>query len=167
MASEAIDVARILGKLARSSARPQYAFMVLNLLAEAAGPTGRAGPFIEREGQTLPVRDWLSDALSPMTGRDRRRQRLVARVRAELAGTLPSDPEEADRIVDAEVQARVRTSSKTNVSRAVTELVRTGLLRRHYEGWAKNHVNRGAQRHAVYTLDGDTLAAFRRRSQLV
>lgn len=167
MASAAIDVSHILGKLARESDRPQYAFMVLNLLAEAAGPSGRAGPYIDREGEPVAVRDWLSDALSPLADRDRRRQRLIARVRDELAPTLPADPDEAEKIIATEVQARVRAAARTNVSRAVTELVRTGLLRRHYEGWARNHVNRGAQRRAVYTIDGDALAAFRRGQLLI
>lgn len=167
MASAAVDVSHILAKLATESARPHYAFMVLNLLAEAAGPSGRAGPYVRRQDGEVPVRDWLCDALSPMAGRDARRRRLLARVRSELAPTLPADAAEAERMVEVEVRERIRAAGRTNVSRAVTELVRAGLLRRHYEGWAKNHVNRGAQRRAVYTIDGDALAAFRRATQLI
>jgi len=56
--------------------------------------------------------------------------------------------------IDDKVRARVRAAGKANLSRAVTELVKAGLLERHYEGYRVDHKNRGAQRHAVYTLAG-------------
>jgi DNA-binding MarR family transcriptional regulator len=50
------------------------------------------------------------------------------------------------------VPLRVRISGKANVSRAVSELVKAGLLRRHYQGFRVDHRNRGAQRQVVYSL---------------
>ena len=57
-------------------------------------------------------------------------------------------------------EERVRRSGRCNVSRAVSELVRAGLVRRHYEGWRVDHHNRGARREAVYTLLPDTMRAL-------
>lgn len=89
-----------------------------------------------------------------MGHRDPRRQALQERVREELKGqgALPADPVEAERAIDSEVRSRVRVSGKTNVSRAVSDLVRAGLLFRHYQGYCVDHHNRGGQRQAVYTL---------------
>ena len=79
---------------------------------------------------------------------------LVERVRDELRreGRLSGDGDEA--LVQDEVRARVRSSGKTNLSRAASELVKAGLLKRHYQGYRVDHMNRGAQRQAVYTLTG-------------
>ncbi len=144
----------LLEALARNSSRPRYAFMVLNLIAEAAGPDGRLGPFVRREGEPIMVRDWLCDAMAPMADRDPRRLALFARVREEMAenGVLDPDPVAAERAVEAEVRARVRSSGKTNISRAVTELVKAGMIKRHYQGYCVDHENRGAMRQVVYTL---------------
>lgn len=144
--------------LAHTSARPRYAFMVLNLIAEVAGPDGSAGPLVANGGDHMPLRDWLCDALAPMGHRDPRRIALTDRVRTDLAqaGLLPKSAEESDRLVDEEVRNRVRTASKSNLSRAVSELVRAGLLHRHYQGFRVDHRNRGAQRQAVYTLSPAT-----------
>lgn len=149
-----LDMPGLLEVLAHSSARPRYAFMVLNLIAKIAGANGRAGPEVVQGGVATPLRDWLCDALTPMGHRDPRRIALSGRVRQELeaAGKLPLDGEEAERLMDAEIRARVRASGKTNVSRAVSDLVRAGMLRRHYQGYRVDHHNRGAQRQAVYTL---------------
>lgn len=149
-----LDMPGLLEVLAHSSTRPRYAFMVLNLIAQAAGPDGSAGPLIMNEGKQVTVRDWLCDALTPMGNRDPKRQVLLKRVRYELtgAGLLPADPAEAERAIYSEVRSRVRTSGKTNVSRAVSDLVRAGLLFRHYQGYRVDHHNRGGQRQAVYTL---------------
>lgn len=149
-----LDMPGLLEVLAHSSARPRYAFMVLNLIAKAAGSNGSAGPLVMNAGERVAVRDWLCDALAPMAHRDPRRQALHERVRGELEGEgiLPADPAEAELAIDREVRARVRVSGKTNVSRAVSDLVRAGLLFRHYQGYCIDHHNRGAQRQAVYTL---------------
>jgi hypothetical protein len=102
------------------------------------------------------LRDWLSDALTPMGHRDPKRKALTSKLDTELraSGRLPDDGRSAEAIVDEEVRQRVRAAAKANLSRAVTELVKAGLLKRHYEGYRVDHQNRGAQRHAVYTLDG-------------
>ena len=130
--------------------------MLLTLIAEVARPDGSAGPLVAKDGGLQPLRDWLCDALTPMGGRDPRRLALAARVRDELAGQgrLPIDEPDASVAVEDEVKLRVRASGKTNLSRAVSELVAAGLLRRHYQGYRVDHQNRGAQRQAVYTLTG-------------
>jgi len=152
----------LLDQLAAVSERPRYAFMVLTLIAKASAGTGRAGPYVHEGDERVPVREWLCDALVPMARRDPRRIALTASIRDELvcAGQLPDDEDEAERIIRAEVRDRVRRSGKTQVSRAVSELVRAGLLKRHYQGWCVDHVNRGAQREAVYTLLPETRAAL-------
>lgn len=167
MASAPIGVSDILGRLAQASARPRYAFMVLNLLSDAADARGRAGPYVVRGTTATPVRDWLCDALAPIAQRDHRRRTLVEQVRRELASELPADPTEADRVLEDAVRERVRASGRTSVSRAVSDLVRAGLVRRFYEGYRCNHRNRGAQRKAVYVVDGDAIAALRRGTQLL
>lgn len=150
------DLSVLLDQLAHVSTRPRYAFMLLTLIAEAARPDGSAGPLVAKDGEVQPLRDWLCDALTPMGGRDPRRLALTARVRAELAeqGGLPLDPGAASIAVEEQVKLRVRASGKTNLSRAVSEMVAAGLLRRHYQGYRVDHHNRGAQRQAVYTLTG-------------
>lgn len=150
------DLSALLDQLAHVSTRPRYAFMLLNLIANVARTDGSAGPLVAQGRALVPLRDWLCDALTPMGGRDPRRLALADRVREELAGqgVLPADPEAATHSVDEEVKLRVRASGKTNLSRAVSELVAAGLLRRHYQGYAVDHANRGAQRQAVYTLMG-------------
>ena len=153
----------LLGRLAEVSSRPRYAFMLLNLIAEVADKDGSAGPFIRRDGALLPMRDWLCDALTPMGGRAPRRQLLTAKVWAQLAeqGTLPQDRAAAQVMVEHEVRDRVRASGKCNLSRAVSELVKAGLLARHYQGYRVDHHNRGAGRHAVYRLTGRARCLYR------
>ena len=149
-----LDLPAVLKRLAGSSARPRYTFMVLNLIARAAGSSNSAGPYVREAGEAVPVRDWLTDALLPMAQRDARRQSIVAQVRAGLTArkALPVDPTAAELMVADEVRTRLRHSGRTNVSRAVSDLVRAGLLRRHYQGYCVDHENRGAQREAVYTI---------------
>lgn len=156
------DLPALLARLQDASERPRYAFMVLNLIARASGPSGRAGPYV-REGETLvPVRDWLSDALAPMAGRAPSRVALTGVVRDALAkaGELPADAQEADRTVAAEVAERMRRTGRTNVSRAVSDLVRAGLLHRYYKGYRVDHDHRGAGRQAVYVVTADARAAL-------
>jgi hypothetical protein len=157
-----VDLRAILERLARMCERPRYSFMVLNLIAQAGAGTGSAGPYVREGGRHVPVRDWLCDALLPVARRDPRRLAIEGRVRRELAlaRTLPADPEEAERQVEDEVRRRVRQSGRTNVSRAVSELVRAGLVRRHYQGYRVDHENRGAQRQAVYTITDEARAAL-------
>lgn len=157
-----VDLRSVLERLATISARPRYAFMVLNLIAKAAGASGRAGPFIPDPNGPVPVRDWLCDALTPMAQRRPQRLAIVESVRGELEreGSLPTDAAEAQALIDAEVRHRVRQSGRSNVSRAVSELVRAGFLTRHYQGHRLDHQNRGAQRQAVYTVTREAQLAL-------
>ncbi|MBI0477028.1 hypothetical protein D9601_16880 [Sphingomonas sp. MA1305] len=155
-------VVGLLERLSAACERPRYNYMLLTLIAEASDRTGAAGPFVQDGGAAVPIRDWLCDALSPLARQDPRRLSIAARVRVELAeaGTLPDSEAAAERTIAAEVQARLRRSGRTNVSRAVSELVRMGLLRRHYQGYRVDHHNRGAQRQAVYTITEATRRAL-------
>ena len=150
------DLAILLDRLAKASTRPRYAFMLLNLIAEAARPDGSAGPFVAHNGSFTCLRDWLCDALTPMGGRDHKRVALAARIRHELEqqGQLPANAVEAAAIIEEQARTHVRASGKTNLSRAVSELVGAGLLNRHYQGYRIDHHHRGGQRHAVYSLAG-------------
>lgn len=134
--------------------------MLLTLIADVARPDGSAGPMVRVDESLVSLRDWLCDALTPMGHRDPRRMALVERVREELRtdDRWTGDAAVNDRLVQAEVRARVRASGKTNLSRAASELVKAGLLKRHYQGYRVDHLNRGAQRQAVYTLVGKARA---------
>ena len=150
-----LDLPGVLERIANLSARPRYTFMVLNLIATAAGQSDRAGPHIYEDGRAIPIRDWLSDALLPMAQRDARRRAIVDQVRTDLEdrNELPGDLGLAGEAIGKEVRRRLLHSGRTNVSRAVSDLVRAGLIRRHYQGYRVDHENRGAQREAVYTID--------------
>jgi hypothetical protein len=157
------DLPALIEKIASVSPRPRYTFMVLNLIANAARDnSGSAGPYVLVGDRRTPLRDWLCDSLVPMAQRDARRLMIVKEVTAALAAqdALPDEPDEAARIVDGEVKARVRRSGRCNVSRAVSDLVRAGLVRRHYQGYRVDHHNRGAQREAVYTITDAAAAAL-------
>jgi hypothetical protein len=158
----ALDLPAVLERIADISARPRYTFMVLNLIARAAGKTNSAGPYVYEDGRAIPIRDWLSDALLPMAQRDVRRIAIVTQIRAELEdqGRLPDDPQLAKDAIANEVRNRLRHSGRTNVSRAVSDLVRAGMIRRHYQGYRVDHPNRGAQREAVYTIAQEVRGAI-------
>ena len=161
-ASKRMDTPALLAVIAAASPRPKFSYMLLQLIAEIADERGSAGPNVSIDGAAVPVRDWLCDALVPMAQRDARRRSTVEAVRTELAEALPIDPAEADRIIEEKVRERVRRSGRCNVSRAVSDLCRVGLLRRHYQGFRVDHQNRGAQREAVYTVMPEALAVLRR-----
>jgi len=164
----ALSVSQILDQLSDVSSRPRYAFMILHLLAEQAGPEGTAGPIVTDEDQErLTLREYIGKRLAKMSGRDKRRRELELRVRIELADTLPPDLFEAQKIVDREVDERVRASGADNFSRVVGELERAGYLTRFYQGYRKNHSNRGGLRNLVCVLDRDVSAALRRRDKLI
>lgn len=166
--SPATGLPALLDQLARASTRPRYSFMVLGLIAELAGPDGSAGPTVMCNGTTILLRDWLCDALTPMGCRDPKRQALASRIRDEFERDcrLPEDQAAAEALVEDEIRERVRTSGKTNLSRAVSELVKAGLLGRHYQGTFVDHRNRGAQRHVVYTLAGRARCLLGRRQPI-
>jgi hypothetical protein len=159
---EYLDLPAVLERLARISSRPRYTFMVLNLIARAAGGSNSAGPYVEDKGRAVPVRDWLSNALLPMAQRDARRRAVVDQVRSDLTckGLLPPNQDAAERLIADEVRERLLHSGRTNVSRAVSDLVRAGLIHRHYQGYRVDHCNRGAQREAVYTITPAVHAAL-------
>ncbi|ARR57778.1 hypothetical protein HY78_30225 (plasmid) [Rhizorhabdus wittichii DC-6] len=159
-ASMTMDTPALLATIAGASHRPKFAYMLLQLIAEVADERGCAGPQVVVGNETVPVRDWLCDALAPMGQRDPHRRSTVEAIRAELerAKALPEDRAEAKRLVDDKVRERARSSGRSNVSRTVSDLVRVGLLRRHYQGYRVDHHNRGAQREVVYTV---MPAAFR------
>lgn len=156
------DLPAILARLAATCERPRYSFMVLNLIVQASAPGGHAGPYVERGAERLPVRDWLSAALSPVERRQHRRAAMLARATSDLAdaGRLPAEPAAREAAIAEEVQRRVLHSRRTNISRAVSELVRAGLVQRHYQGYRVDHVNRGAQRQVVYTVTPDIRQAL-------
>ena len=157
------ELASLLGQIAKASTRPRYAFMVLGLIAEAAQGDGSTGPFVAHDGAFTPLRDWLCDALTPMGGRDPKRLALAIRIRGEFErnARLPEDQGAAQVLIDDEIRRRVRSSGKTNLSRAVSELVTAALIARHYQGIRVDHRNRGAQRHVVYTLAGPARCLLR------
>jgi hypothetical protein len=151
-------IGAILNRLSAQSARPRYAFLVLNLISEAANARGEAGPFVTHDGGAIPIRDWLTGQLMPVSARDGRRGLLRERLRREMS---ESDPETVEAEIEAALQERALAVGKTNVSRAVSDLVRAGLVERHYAGWIKDHANRGGGRHAVYTVAGEAMSVLR------
>jgi hypothetical protein len=161
---KSMDTPALLAAVAGASSRPKFAYMLLQLIAEIADERGSAGPNVMVDGAAVPIRDWLCDALVPMAQRDARRRSTIEAVRADLerGKALPVDSEEADRVIDGKVRERVRSSGRCNVSRTVSDLVRTGLLRRHYQGYRVDHENRGAQREAVYTIVPEAFTVLRR-----
>jgi len=154
--SQARHRADLLASLAECCSRPRYAYMLLSLLADIARPDGSAGPLVVRRDGPMPLRDWLGEALSPLAQRDGRRRAVEERVARALrqGDETPLDPARAAARLEEEVRSRVLASGKANVSRTVSELVRAGLLRRHYQGYRVDHSNRGAQRQSVYILAG-------------
>jgi hypothetical protein len=105
---EGLNLPELIERIADASPRPRYAFMVLNLIAKVANSNnGSAGPYVIDRDRRVPLRDWLCDSLVPMAKRDARRLAIVEEVRATLEQTnmLPSNPEEAGRIVEDEVRA--------------------------------------------------------------
>jgi hypothetical protein len=87
---------------------------------------------------------------------------MIAAVRSELL--VEADPlKNAGDLAqqqDEENEARILRSGCTNVSRAVSDLVRARLLHRHYQGYRVDHPNRGAPREAVYTIAPDVRLAL-------
>jgi hypothetical protein len=166
MARQAITVGDILDRLSETSKRPRYAFMVLTLLVEQAGPGYKTGPFIREGGAALPLREWLGDRLARMSGRDRRRRCLTEKLVSQMTD-LPEDLFERQRFIDQKVAEHVRATGADNASRVMGELEQCGFLKRHYEGIFTNHENRGGKRHLVCLLDGDAVAALKRGSVLI
>lgn len=162
-----VGIADIVRAIAEHSARPRYTFMVLDLITRVARANGEAGPLV-REGEALvPIREWLAAAIAPSGARHHQRRATTVKVKAALAATggLPAHPADIQRIVEAQVAERIRETGMTAVSRAVSELVRADLIKRHYQGFCIDHENRGAQRLAVYTVMDCVRAALRPECQ--
>ena len=155
-------VGGIYAVLAEVSSRPRYAFLVLQLVAEAADGRGQAGPFVCRDGKPALLRDWLCTQLLPMSEQNGRRAALRARVAASLENELTGDDARDAALIDLAVEEQVLAVGRANVSRAISDLVRAGLMSRHYAGYATNHKNRGGGRHAVYVVKPGVLALLRR-----
>lgn len=158
-----MDMPALVERIMEVSPRPRYTMLVLNLLARAANSQGVAGPYIIDEGQAVPVRDWLGKALIPMAQRHHRRQAIRQKLLDEMKrqDAMPNDPAKIDDALDAQMQDRLQQSARCSVSRAVSDLVRAGLIHRHYQGYRVDHSNRGAQREAVYTLLPEVRAALK------
>jgi hypothetical protein len=96
----------------------------------------------------------------PLSSRDGRREAMRERVRASIADRLSGDEEADQALLDQELESQARNVGRQNVSRAISDLVKAGLVTRHYAGYATNHINRGAGRHAVYVLSPIALRAL-------
>ena len=161
-AHEITGIGGIYAVLVEASNRPRYAFLVLQLVAEAADGRGQAGPFIAQGGVPVLVREWLCSQLLPMSEQPARRAALRARVAAALKDELTGDAERDAMRIEAAVEEQVQAVGRANVSRAISDLVRAGLMTRHYAGYATNHKNRGGGRHAVYVVKPAVLALLRK-----
>ncbi|HEY4545584.1 MAG TPA: hypothetical protein VIG90_04035 [Pedomonas sp.] len=167
MTGALLSVGKILEKLTTVSKRPRQTFVILNLISEVAGPDGRAGPWIEIDGKPMAIRDWLGIQLLPLMAKNRARQELRQRLRTTMKDELPPDPEAAEKLIEQVVRERALQTNKTIISRAVTDLEAAGMIKRQYEGYLRPHVNRGAQRHAVYIVNAETRAALQRGTHLL
>jgi predicted transcriptional regulator len=67
-----------------------------------------------------------------------------------VAYRLTGDPAHNAPLMDEAVADQVALAGRSNISRAISELVEVGLIKRYYAGYATNHQNRGGGRHAVY-----------------
>ena len=156
-------IGSIYATLAKVSARPRYAFLVLQLVTEATDVKGRAGPLV-RDGSNHPLylRDWLCAQLLPLSERDDRRLALRARVVKTLGARLTGNLEADEAVIAEAVEEQVLAAGRSNISRAISDLVKAGFLSRHYAGYATSHANRGGGRHAVYVVEPQILAALGR-----
>ena len=161
-AQEITGVGGIYAVLVEASNRPRYAFLVLQLVAEIADGRGQAGPFVAQGGAPVLLREWLCSQLLPMSAQPARRAALRARVAEGLKAELTGKPEFDAARIEAAVEEQVQAVGRANVSRAISDLVRAGLMTRHYAGYATNHKNRGGGRHAVYVVKPGVLALLRR-----
>ncbi|WP_083850770.1 hypothetical protein [Novosphingobium sp. Rr 2-17] len=158
----AVALPDLVERISQISKRPRYVLLILNLIAKAAGEDGSLGPYVRSDADQIPVRDWLCQALAPLANRDCRRTAMIAAVRSELVAKAEAVEDAANlaQQQEEEIGARILRSGRTNVSRAVSDLVRAGLLHRHYRGYRVDHHNRGAQREAVYTIASDVRLAL-------
>ena len=88
------------------------------------------------------LRDWLCTQLLPMSEQCVRRAGLRARVTTSLQDRLTGVPEVDAARVDHAVEGQVLAVGRANVSRAISDLARAGLVTRHYAGYATTPLNR-------------------------
>jgi hypothetical protein len=101
-----------------------------------------------------------------MSAQPARRAALRARVAEGLKAELTGKPEFDAARIEVAVEEQVQAVGRANVSRAISDLVRAGLMTRHYAGYATNHKNRGGGRHAVYVVKPSVLALLRKPAPL-
>jgi hypothetical protein len=148
--------------LAKVSKRPRYAFLVLQLVTEAADEEGRAGPYVHLSQSPTTLRDWLCRQLLPLSDQGGKRAALRHRVEASLRHALTGNAMVDRELTDQAVEEQILSVGRANVSRAISDLVRAGLVTRYYSGYATNHHNRGGGRHAVYVVSHHVLSLLRR-----
>ncbi|OYZ97473.1 MAG: hypothetical protein B7X96_02880 [Novosphingobium sp. 17-62-8] len=146
------SVGSIYALLSEASRRPRYAFLVLQLVAEIADQRGHAGPFVCTDCGKILLREWLCHQLLPLSEQSQRRAALRARVSASLVDSLTGDELSDTLLIEQSVEEQVHAVGRANISRAISDLVRAGLLSRHYAGYATNHRNPGGGRNAVYVV---------------
>lgn len=162
MENQLSGIGDIYGVLARVSRRPRYAFLVLQLVAEVADGRGQAGPRVHLNNNPVLLRDWLCSQLLPLAEQHARRSALRSRVVASLASQLTGQSAHDEALIASAVEEQVQAAGRANVSRAISDLVRAGLMSRFYAGYATNHANRGGGRHAVYVVKPLVLQLLRR-----
>lgn len=155
-------IGEIFAILAKASKRPRYAFLVLQLVAEAADAGGCAGPYVYLSHSPTTLRNWLCRQLLPLSDRSGRRPALRQRVEESLRDALTGNAKTDQKLVDHAVEEQILSVGRANVSRAISDLVRAGLVTRYYCGYATNHHNRGGRRHAVYVVNSNVLSLLRR-----
>jgi len=156
-------IGAIYATLAKLSARPRYAFLVLQLVTEVSDVRGRAGPLVHTsESSPMFLRDWMCRQLLPMSERDGRRSAMRARIVDGLRGQLTGEAKHDETLIDSILEEHVLAVGRANVSRAISDLVKAGFLSRYYAGYATNHGNRGGGRHAVYVVQPQILSALGR-----
>jgi hypothetical protein len=74
--AQLVGVGGIYAPLTDVSARPRYAFHLLQLVAELADERGHASPFVRCGNAQMLLRDWLSTQLLSVSEQKRRRARL-------------------------------------------------------------------------------------------
>src|SRR3546814_20026475 len=104
--------------------------MLLNLIAQVAGPDGSAGPWVRRNDGLVSLRDWLCDALTPMAQRGPRSITLAERVESDLARNelIPGDQEKSPGLHEGQMRHTICTAAQRPPSRAVSEMGNAGLL---------------------------------------
>ena len=148
-----MDMHALLMRIGETTRRPRYAFLVLNLIAKGADAEGSCGPFIEHRGNIMTVRSWLAEMLHPIV-------RHAARRRPEGNAELVNELDVVRSSDQGRCDVQERRPGLTNISTAVSDLVRAGLLSRYYAGYRVDHLHRGGQRHAVYRVAPEVRAAL-------